>query len=550
MAFIDKNFQYARNLLLEGVDCISAADDVDFYRTAAGVAADIGDAGLLNMLISKGLACAPYDADLRYLAARVCLGVNKSAEAQEHLEIAVNMKPRFLEAMYRLAVLYINDHKLLRAERILLRLLELKPGFPGLHGELGRLYIFKGEYERSLTHYRQALRGQYQAPMLSSLASAQRRLGRFKDASMSLRRSMALDPSIAGGYYNYGNLTRETAEAAAASQAFRRAAVISPKDGTIRWNLALALLAEGRLREGFEEYEWRWQHKSFPSRRRNFAQPEWGGDPLAGRTLFVHAEQGIGDVLQFLRFVPEIVRLARPAGEPGRVIVEVHPELMDLCRPNMPDSGELAPRLLGQEPPFDCHLALMSLPRMLGVENVRQLPRPPYIFAKQLNDVHVPEIDEKCLNVGIVWGGNPDFQDDSKRSTSLEYYLPILNTPGVRFFCLQKGKREKDTENAPSSLILLNKRIGDFSETASIIEKLDITITTCTSVAHLAGAMNCPTWVLLSHAPDWRWMYAAQESAWYPNARLFRQSIPGDWPGVFNAVGDALKMEVERRDRM
>jgi ADP-heptose:LPS heptosyltransferase len=164
----------------------------------------------------------------------------------------------------------------------------------------------------------------------------------------------------------------------------------------------------------------------------------------------------------------------------------------------------------------------------------------PYLSVSDGPDLVLPNADPKALKIGFVWGGNPDFSDDKKRSTDLDYYQPLFDIPGTQFFCLQKGPREPEINAAPQKVVRLNDQIDDFRDTAVYMNQLDLVITTCTSVAHLAGGLGRPTWVLLHTNSDWRWLLDTEDSPWYPTARLFRQPTNGDWQGVFDTVSAAL----------
>jgi hypothetical protein len=268
-------------------------------------------------------------------------------------------------------------------------------------------------------------------------------------------------------------------------------------------------------------------------------QPQWDGGPLDGRTLLVHAEQGIGDHLQFARFIPMLAKLG------GRVIVECHEPLMRLFQ-HYAGAVEVVERLK-QPDDFDVHLPLLSAPMVLGIKTVDDLLTTPYLMPPADWRFDIPEIRSEAFKIGIIWGGNPDFPGDRERSTKLDYFLRLLKNKQVQLFSLQKGEREPELQQAPKEIARLSDRIEDFCDTASIMTQMDLVITTCTSTAHLAGALGVPFWVLLHHNPDWRWLRHREDSPWYPTGRLFQQNRPGDWEGVFDAVDWALKVLISKR---
>ena len=407
------------------------------------------------------------------------------------------------------------------------------------------------------------------------LGIVQQRLGQSHAAEQAYRAALRVAPDYADAWTNLGNLLRDRHDMHGALQAFRHAMRCAPRspepaynlgvalehfglwDGALcafqaavecdprhidaRWNGALALLRAGRFAEGFRDYEARFQRNE-PAPR-TYTQPRWDGRPLEGRTILVWAEQGFGDVLQFLRFVPEVARLG------GRVLLEVHDGLQGLAS-RLP--GVAAVVTTGRAPAsFDTHLALMSLPHVLG-----RTPEPtgaPYLragetLAWQWRDRlkasgHRPARE---LAVGLVWASNPGLRNSSQRSPGLAVVRSLLGIRGTRFFSLQKGAGCADLAGArlPPNFVDLDREIAHFDDTAAIIANLDVVVTCDTAVAHLAGALGKPTLVLLPHSPDWRYGLDPHASVWYPSMRLFRQAVPGDWSGVIAPVADALEEAV------
>tara|TARA_E500000305_G_scaffold68206_1_gene54313 strand:- start:1916 stop:3724 length:1809 start_codon:yes stop_codon:yes gene_type:complete len=538
-AWTRKNGNAARSYIEQGLK-ISTADDLAFFRTAADLGRQIGDDALLETVFRVALKNTPSDAVIRYAAAGYCYRKGVTEAARRHYEAAVNLKPRFVPAMRDLGVLYNDTGERDRALRVLRRAREFDPKLrDALLGRGNARYRAKN-YKGAAAIYEAVSRLEPDySPAYSNLGSAYRHNFQFLEGAQALKRALLSEPENAGGYYNLGNLEKEAANLKPSIQAFRRAVACRPAEAVFHWNLALALLADGQLGEGFDEYEWRWETESFPTKKRDVSQPEWDGGPLEGRTLLIVAEQGIGDALQFLRFVPEAVERAQAGTKKGRVLLEAHDEILDVYA-DYTGMVELVSRRPGQEPDFDCHIAQLSLPKLLGIKTGEDLPKAPYINSISADRFPVPDLDPAKLNVGVVWGGNPAFPGDDIRSSKVEFYAPLFGLDGVQCYSLQKGPREADLANAPPSLIPLSRDITSFADTVSIVRQLDVTVTTCTSVAHLVGGMGCPVFVLLSHNPDWRWLQHRDDSPWYPSARLFRQARPGDWPGVIEKIGAAL----------
>ena len=323
--------------------------------------------------------------------------------------------------------------------------------------------------------------------------------------------------------------------------AFQAAVECDPRHADARWNGALALLRAGRFEEGFRDYEWRFQ-RGEPGPR-DCAQPVWDGRPLAGRTILVWAEQGFGDTLQFMRFVPEVARRG------GRVVLEVMEGLQGLAS-RLP--GVAAVVVRGEAlPRFDTHVAMMSLPHVLGLAHPHA--GAPYLRACDALAARWRERfaasdhgSGRALEVGLVWAGNPALRNSSERSPGFEAMRGLLQVRGARFHSLQKGAGRGALAGLelPPNFVDHDREIASFDDTAAIIANLDVVVTCDTAVAHLAGALGKPVLSMLPHACDWRYGLSADASPWYPSMRLFRQRTRGDWTDVLARVTQALQEAV------
>lgn len=546
LAWAQKNQQAARQCLEKGLR-MSSVGDLVFNRIAVDLGRQMGDDALLEASLRVALKNTPSDATIRYAAGGYCYRKGITGAALGHYEAAVNLKPKFSAGMRDLAILYKETGDGDRALRVLRRAREFDPSLKDSLLELGNARYRMSNYTGAIMLYDLVCRLEPDfSSAYSNLGSAYRHNLQFRESALALKRALLSEPGNAGGYYNLGNLQKEAADLDGSILSFRHSLICRPDEPGFHWNLSLALLADGQLGEGFDEYEWRWDTESFPTKKRDLVQPEWDGAPLEGRTLLIIAEQGIGDALQFLRFIPEAVNRAQAGTQKGRVLLEAHEDILDVYV-DYKDIVELVPRRPGQEPEFDCHIPQLSLPKLLGVRTLDDLPKAPYVNAIGPDHFPVPDLDPTKLNVGVVWGGNPAFPGDNIRSSKVEYYAPLFGLDAVQCYSLQKGPREADLEGAPATLIPLSRDIKSFADTVSIVRQLDVTVTTCTSVAHLVGGMGRPVFVLLSHNPDWRWLQHRDDSPWYPSVRLFRQEEPGDWTGVIERVQAALlKMREEK----
>jgi tetratricopeptide (TPR) repeat protein len=474
--------------------------------------------------------------------------LGRHSEAALALEAAVNLMPDNLRAQKGLAAAVIAQGNHARAARIIAQLVSRAPRTIEAQSALAYALLGLQLLPQALQAFEcvSTLEPDKPGPWVNRGALLSQ-LGRRDEAMQAYERAIALDPASAAPYYNRGNILRVQEHMEEALQDYDRALSHAPGDGLVHWNKAITLLTMGRVAEGFAEYEWRWESPQFPSKKRRFVQPCWEGEALAGKTLLVHAEQGQGDVLQFLRFVPSL------AASGARVVLEVHPPLKTLV------AAQALPgviRVVGAGDPlpaFDLHVAIGSLPHRLGIDlqslsgaaYLRAPARAPLAPVTPGSALHrlLGQGDGR-LRVGLIWAGNPSFSGDRQRSMQFAQVQPLLGLPGVEWYSLQKGYAEAQVP-ADAALNLLGPELSDWGDTAKAMQALDLVVTTCTATAHLAGALGKGTWVLLAYDADWRWMLRERtDSPWYASARLFRQAGPGDWNGVIERVAEALSAKL------
>jgi Flp pilus assembly protein TadD len=378
----------------------------------------------------------------------------------------------------------------------------------------------------------------------SNLGVALRDQDRHIEAAAALEQAVKLRPDLAEAHNNLGGVYKELGRYDEAIAAFRAALALRPGHPEIHCNLAAALLQQGHYDEGWREHEWR-LHEDVVSwdRPRSFAQPLWNGEDLAGKTLLLHSEQALGDDLQFSRYATPL------AARGARVILEVAPSLTTLLR-TVPGVADVVAK--GETlPDYDFHLSGMSAPHRLGTTLETVPAAMPYIHAEQTRiDFWARRLAPLAgFKVGLVWAGDPRPQNrlayaiDRRRSMKLATLQPLLELPGVRFVSLQKG----DAANQIASLDPALRphhwmdEVEDFADSAALICGLDLVISVDTSVAHLAGALGKPVWILSRFNGCWRWLEGREDSPWYPSARLFHQPAAGDWESVVAHVTAALR---------
>ena len=369
------------------------------------------------------------------------------------------------------------------------------------------------------------------------------RRGDFESAARCFEEAARSDPALAEPHVNLGNLHDIRGDPDGAVSCYRRALRIDPGYAQAHCSLAQALLATGAYEEGWEEFEWRWRCGDPALRMPPFPQPLWdGSQDIAGKRILLHAEQGFGDAIQFIRYAPLL------AARGARVLALCDPALTTLFRsvPGIDSIGEPGQPLAE----FDYHAPLMSLPRACGT-TVATIPAPiPYVAARP--DAVATwrgrlATSPGSLKIGLAWAGSPGFIAAAMKAVPLDDLAPLATTPGCAFFSLQKGDAAAKLHESArwrGRILDYTADLRDFSDTAALIAALDLVISIDTAAAHLAGALGKPVWLLLAAVPDWRWLPRAGASAWYPTATLFKQPAEGDWKSVVGEVKRALVQRV------
>jgi len=503
------------------------------HRAMAIAARRRGDMAQALSLIDQGLAMPGMFADLYFERGEILRALRKPAEAALAYEAALNLSPGSWQAQQHLANLLHARGDTTRSNALCEAAIARCPANESALLRLSKMLLSVGRMDDALAACERAAT---LAPKGTGAhvnrGAILRRLGRFDEALAAYEQAIALDAKRAAAHYNRANLLKFLGRLDEAVQGYGETIAREPQNGTAHWNLARALLTQGKLAEGFREYEWRWRHPGFPSKERRFAQPVWADEALPGKTLFVHSEQGQGDVILFLRFLPQLRALG------ARIVLEVHDALHALVAAQ--GLADIVVRRSDTPPAFDLHLPIGSLPHRLGT-TVENLPRAPYLRAPTGAMSVLTPSHGAGPRVGIVWAGNPNYAGDAQRSMRFAQIQPLLTRQDVAWYSLQKGVAEAQLP-ADAPITPLGPSLDDWATTAGTLDGLDLVITTCTGVANLAGAMGTPAWVMLEWDADWRWLARSEErSPWCPHMRLFRQQAPGDWAGVVDRVREALR---------
>jgi Flp pilus assembly protein TadD len=448
-----------------------------------------GQPAVAESLLTQAIALKPT-ANFQITRANALLALNRPGDAVEIARHVLRARPQNAEAHQVLGHALSDSGQPEQAIEAYRTALRLKPGLPDIRNNLGMVLRQANRLEEAEQELRQALP---EPEALANLSSVQKERGAFTDAEATLRQALRLAPGLP----------------------------------VLRYNWSLLMLLLGRTAEARDGWEQRFRAGAIPPR--TFTQPQWQGEPLGTRTLLVHAEQGLGDVIQFARYLPALK---------GNIVFEAPPRLIRLL-----SSNKVLPPMIpaGAIPPHaDTVIPLLSLHARTSIQPMQ----PPYLFAEADRIAAWKDrIGPSGLRIGINWQGFPGRFEDKGRSLPLAAFAPLAGVQGVRLISLQKGEGE-DQITAAGFTVETLEGLDDgpdaFLDTAAVMANLDLIITSDTSIAHLAGALGRPVWVALRRVPDWRWMLDRADSPWYPAMRLFRQTVDGDWASVFGAMKEAL----------
>lgn len=451
----------------------------------------------------------------------------------------LNLKPNDVSIYNNLGVLFDLQGRFLEAIACYQTIIQNDPDNATAYYNLGQLSEQQGNITDAIAHYQKVIQLQpNNGAAYYNLGHLLDQQGQLDDAIACYRTLVMIDPESAKAYSYLGFALSQRGEFEQAMSCYQTALNINPDDPETHWYKAFLLLQLGNFSQGFSEFEWRWQLSGAATPQ--FAAPRWDGSDLAGRTLLLHTEYGFGDTIQFIRYVNQL-------SQQGTVIVQCPPSLVRLLS-SMSAIRQVIP--IGMElPAFDMYAPLLSLPHLLGT-TLESIPgHVPYLSAPTQKTLTLETAGNKGFKVGFAWAGNLAYSRDHSRSCSLHQFADVLMTPEVTFYSLQKGERVAELIQLPEAIAVqdLSGLLNDFADTAGAIAQLDLVITTDTAVAHLAGALGKPVWVLLSFVPDWRWLLDRDDSPWYPTMRLFRQTQLGDWDGVFERVAQALQQRLREK---
>ncbi len=514
----------------------AAPDNFDALNLLGTVKAQLGQMGEAQRLLSAAVRINPRMPQAWMNYGEVLHALKRNAEAMDCFDKARALAPDDPAILNRRANALLSNGQPDKALAEFQQVLSRAPQHVEARINCGIAQAALGAMPAALAEFDQALALAPGHPVAQySRATALYELGRYAEALAAHDAVLAAAPGHAGAWLHRGRALAALNRYNEAIASYDKAWALKKDNADPEFMAALALLTIGDYRRGFEKYEARWRRTGMPAQK-NRGRPLWlGQSPLARKTILLHAEQGLGDAIQFARYVP----LVAQAG--AKVVLEVQVALKTLMGSLQGAEAVIAP---GEVPlPFDLHCPLGTLPLAFKTELATVPAQIPYLAA---DAAHLAKWSARLAAlprpwIALAWSGNPSHLNDRNRSIAFAKLAPLFDLL-ARFICIQPELRDADAAMlaAESRVTHVGSELETFSDTAAVVALADLVITVDTAIAHLAGAMGCPLWVLLPFAPDWRWTLDGDTTPWYPAARLFRQTSLGDWDDVISRVGAEL----------
>jgi len=490
--------------------------------------------------LEEGHRRAPNDAGILSTLGTCLTRLEQYDRAHAALLRAVELAPDHAGILLNMGAMFAQVERFTEAEKWVEKAYVKDPSSPVALEFLAGAKLGAKKFDECIELCRKILAARPDAlEIYATMGEALMNLGRFEECITEMSNALAIRP-FPSGYQALSNAHVRCGRPEVGLTIVDKAIAMDPNSAILHFNKSVILMLMGRLAEAWEEYEWRWKHPRMVGRNRAFKVPQWDGSPLEGKRILLHAEQGMGDTIFFGRYA---TRVAQEMG--GKPVMWVQNSVVDLVK-----SIEGVAEVVGETSPlpaFDVHLPIMSLPRIFKTTLENIPAKVPYIKTNAAKSAFwkqkLGEMTGK-FKVGLVWEGGPFQPENFLRSNSLAAYAPLAEVPGVAFFGLQKGPAEAQCATPPAGMDFTNlgPEIKDFSDTAAILENLDLLISIDTSVVHVAGALGKPVWMLLAWSPGHMWMFDRLDTPWYPTFRIFRQPAFKDWA---TPVGQ-VKAELEK----
>jgi tetratricopeptide (TPR) repeat protein len=529
----------------------------------------------------KAMALDPQNVDAHYHMGMALSRLGELKKAVARFRSALEINPNFFQGWFQLGLLLMKTDSIDHAITCLLTAVEICPDDARAYFRLGNALAKQNHIDLAIASYREAIRcDPNHARAHNNIGVAFSELGDFDEAICWYQKALEINPDSVEGYYNIGNALKRQNLPEKAAEYYRKFLALSPDDieacielanvlvaqGDIeaaityfdralaihsnhpvaRWNRSVAHLLSGNFDEGWKDFDWRQQLPGQQVRGLKDAENNrWDGGSFTDKRLLIYSEHGLGDTLQFVRYLPTVKALG------GAVILGTYKPLLPLLK-NCEGIDHLV-ELPANECPslnYDLCLPVMSLPVVFHTALETIPAQIPYLKADPLKTAAWRHrFNHQAFRVGIVWKGSPSHANDRNRSCRLEQFLPLMNMSGILWYGLQKGPGAEEVHQIESQFMIdnLGEELEDFGDTAAVLENLDLLISVDTAVVHLAGAMGKSVWTLLPYAPDWRWQRNRDDSPWYPSMWLYRQPARGDWTSVFEQVAEDLQQLVKKQ---
>lgn len=521
------------------------------YNNLGNLLKDTGNLEAALKVYGDALKINPKDFQIYNNIGMVYEKSRRYNDAIKSYKEAVRINPNYDKAINNIGVVLYKQEKHKEAIEIFKIALKVNPKYYELYSNIGACYNKLKMYDEAIESLNIAIeKNPENGGAYTNLGNVYNKIYDYKKAAKLHEKSIELEPKGENAYSNVGNSYKHLGQTKKAIDSYKKAIELKPDFVNAHFDLATMYLAKGDYKNGFVEYEWRFRKDEMLSHIANnkdiFSKPMFTGkEEIKDKTILLHSEQGFGDSIQFIRFL-------KPFKEKFscKIAVKCRDELKELFKA-IEEIDILVDRS-EDTPEFDYHLPIMSLAKILELKSPKDLPKEfPYLFATKDKELEVKEEKGK-LNIGICWSASVTGESYDGKVFSLEYFIPLANNPKINLYSLQVGPENEDIKkyNLEDKIIDLTDKLTDFSKTASLMKELDLVISSDTSVAHLAGALDVPVWIPLQKIPDWRWSNKGDTTPWYKSAKLFRQKTARVWDSVFQSIYDKLfsnfKIKIDR----